>query len=57
MNTPRCSLDLCQQGKRKCPCPHACELPTDDDIADLYDWRVLIGLFVAIAVIGVAFFI
>lgn len=56
MNCPPCSGD-CRQG-RDCPCPDACLLAaTDDDIADLYDWRVLIGLFVAIAVIGVAFFI
>lgn len=55
MNTPRCSLDLCQQGKRKCPCPQACEAPIDDEDA-LYDWRVLVAIFAAIAVLGVAIF-
>ena len=56
MNAPRCSLDLCQQGNRKCPCPQACETAIDDEIADLYDWRVLVAIFAAIAVLGVAIF-
>ncbi len=42
-----CRADACDQGRKPCPCPEACERPvmTDDD-------RVLIrGLIVALAAV------
>ena len=26
----RCTADLCEQGKRQCPCPAACEVAEDE---------------------------
>lgn len=28
--TRACTADQCQQGRTTCPCPQACELPTDE---------------------------
>ncbi len=44
-----CSGSSCEQGKRKCACPQACELPEDDD--DTFP-RDLAGAIVIVALLA-----
>lgn len=33
-----CHADACQQGRRPCPCPEACHVPTDAHVRAVF-WR------------------
>lgn len=47
--------NYCEQGRRPCPCPQACEMP--DDKADEYVAQVTLTVILAVLLIAViAFF-
>lgn len=47
----RCSADACQQGRRPCPCPTACEAPEPLDAMK----RRYIDAIVSVALVGLCF--
>ncbi len=52
--TRACTADQCHQGRTQCPCPQACELPTDplqDDRLSAAEGVLLVLLFTLVAAI------
>lgn len=49
-----CNSDLCQQGKRPCPCPMACELSDEDEASSFWRDLAIWGAATAIAMFFVA---
>lgn len=47
----RCSADACQQGRRPCPCPEACEQAEPVDAMK----RRYIDAIVSVALVGLCF--
>jgi hypothetical protein len=47
----RCSADACQQGRRPCPCPEACEQAEPVDAMK----RRYINAIVSVALVGLCF--
>lgn len=49
--TPACTQKRCQEGRKACPCPDACELPLDDEADDLTETAKAI-IFAAICALA-----
>ncbi|MFN7155058.1 MAG: hypothetical protein ACK4OE_15345 [Acidovorax sp.] len=45
--TRACTADQCQQGRTACPCPQACELPTDEAPATAAELVSYLGVVLA----------
>lgn len=56
--TRACTADQCQQGRTTCPCPQACELPTDEAPATAAELVSYLGVVItAVAVVALLVFL
>ena len=56
--TRACTADQCQQGRTSCPCPQACELPTDEAPATATELVSYLGVVItAVAVVVLLVFL
>ena len=56
--TRACTADQCQQGRTTCPCPQACELPTDEAPATAAELVSYLGVVItAVAVVVLLVFL